>query len=40
MTPDATLMENKQDAFQSNTENSEEDKSVDIPGLERTEPLV
>jgi len=40
MTPDATLMENKQDAFQSNTENSDEDKSVDCPGVVRTEPLV
>lgn len=40
MTPDATLMENKQDAFQPNTENSDEGKSVDSPGLVRTEPLV
>ncbi|XP_048031027.1 receptor-type tyrosine-protein kinase FLT3 [Megalobrama amblycephala] len=40
VTPDATLMENKQDVFQSNTEDSHECKSVDSLGSVRTEPLV
>lgn len=38
--PDATLMENKQDVYQSNTEDSHECKSVDSFGSVRTEPLV
>ncbi|ROK23336.1 Receptor-type tyrosine-protein kinase FLT3 [Anabarilius grahami] len=40
VTPDATLMENKQDVYQSNTEDSHERKSVDSLGSVRTEPLV
>lgn len=40
VTPDATLMEKKQDVCQSDTENSDESKAVDNPGSVRTEPLV
>lgn len=40
VTPDATLMEKKQDVWQSDTENTDESKAVDNPGSVRTEPLV
>ncbi|XP_073687045.1 receptor-type tyrosine-protein kinase FLT3 [Garra rufa] len=40
VTPDAILMEKKQDVFQSDTENSDDSKAVDNPGSVRTEPFV
>ncbi|XP_067290517.1 receptor-type tyrosine-protein kinase FLT3 isoform X2 [Pseudorasbora parva] len=40
VTPDATLMENKQDIYQNNTDHSDECKAMDSSGSVGAEPLV